>query len=110
MASHRRCWLTVGADDSNTVTTYRRDDGMKLLSTMKAATLAALTLSAVTAVGSPSVLAREQVSRSAPDTQVLATAPGQIGQSQTVQGVTVTLQQLRSGQEPAKGKPHEASP
>jgi hypothetical protein len=37
-------------------------------------------------------------------------APGQTGVSSTVNGVAVSLQELRSRREPAKGSPREASP
>ena len=77
---------------------------------VKAAIGVALTLNVLIAVAGPSVLARGLGARSATGSQLPATTRmGQTGQSQTVQGVTVTLQQLRGRPEPAKGNPREAS-
>ena len=77
---------------------------------VKAAIAIALALNLMTVIAGPSVLASAVGGRSATGSQVLATNQlGQTGQSQTVQGVTVTLQQLRGRPEPAKGNPREAS-
>src|ERR1700682_2010230 len=75
---------------------------------VKGAILVAIALNVLRAVAGSSVLARELGRRPAIASQVSANT--QTGQSQTVHGVTVTAQELRSRPEPPKGSPREATP
>src|SRR6202171_4473020 len=78
---------------------------------VKAAVGVAFALTFLTAATAPPVLAGGTADRYPAVSQVATTIHlGQTGQSQVVHGVTVTLQQLRSRQEPAKGQPRDASP